>query len=172
MLNINELNKAILEVCLTQYKKDAKEAHKLVENAGFSIRKEDGQFVVSNNSNYKEVRVARKYRKIVVYSNGRRRTEFPVENNTYDVKFDFYNYLTKPRNETYYTNYTYTPSQDKYHSLKSARWDVDYYNERVNKIQKEIDRLQKDLVYAVERRTEAKARYENRRRDLGLKEIF
>lgn len=172
MLNINELNKAILEVCLTQYKKDAKEAHKLVESAGFSIRKEDGQFVVSNSSNYKEVRVTRKYRKIVVYSNSWRSTAFPVENNTYDVKFNFYDYLTKPRNETYYINYTYAPSQDKYRILKSAKWDVDYYDKRVTSIQKQIETLQKDLVYAVEHRTEAKARYESRRKDLGLKKIF
>lgn len=49
------LNKAIYTVITTKYKKDAQEAHRLVESEGYVIYKDNGKFVVRNDKTCKTI---------------------------------------------------------------------------------------------------------------------
>jgi hypothetical protein len=172
---LDRTNKAIVKVLTTKYKKDALDAHKEVEDAGFKIYKYDGQW-----------RISGKYRTIYVnydswkgyyvwLDNKGFSTIIPHENIS---KVDFVDCLNKPRNTEYYRNCV-DPIHEKYSEIESSlgrnKWNIGYYDrqlkstrERIEELQKDIMRLQEDLIHYSERKAECSCWLENYRKMMKL----
>ena len=167
MMNRQELNKAILEVLTTQFKKDAKEAHKIVEEAGYGIYKWDGSFRVSNKDIGRYVYATENWRSTTIHSNLR---NYRYEHDK-GVRFDFVGYLNKPTNPE--SPYLWrireeNKSMMNYHRISRDKNSIKYAQERIEKIKKEIASLTNDLIREVSSLKEAEIRLEQTRRELGL----
>ena len=105
-MNNTELNRAIYVILTTQFKKDAKEEHKMVENAGYEIWKNNGEWNIENPATHKSIRVSEiKYRYM---SNDYFRFFYHGYNTSIlNDKIDFINCLNTPiklRQYKYYPN--------------------------------------------------------------------
>lgn len=162
------LNKAIATVLTHQYKKDAKEAHAIVENAGYGITKNNGHFEVYNRKTDKRIYVVenRLGRFFIAFNPHKRKVNFTE-------KFDFVNCLETPLNKEYWDmvynrSYGYTEGQMKREALKSARWSVKYEMECLMKIDAEIEKLKKDRERRLEWLAKAKENLATKKKELGL----
>lgn len=171
-----ELNREIKKVLTTQFKKDAKEAHKAVEEAGYTIYKEDGSFGVQNKATGRWVR----------FSFGEYSTKITYTGNWYGVRcnrnverdFDFVGQLEKPINKEWREakNLVYCPTQVKYEELMSKRWNVKYHadeirliqEKRIKELQRQMEELQRSLIYHVENRAKDQQALDQYRKELGL----
>ena len=171
------VNEAIFTVLTEQFKKDAKEAHAIVEQAGYSISKMDGDWYLKNAETGRRVymHVARRtYGMSYISGNGNdygRRGGWRIR---VSKKFDFVGYLEKPLNTVWeeMQNWNYNRYEKQASTLKSARWDVKYHTEQIDKIQKEIEekiaKLQKDLLYHSQEKVKAEIHLREVREELGL----
>ena len=171
-IRIKELNEAIIKVLTTQFKKDAKEAHALVESYGYTISKVDGHFIIKNplTRRYVYITEARSYLyayDIHINTNDKRVKRSEELNN-----FDYVNFLEKPLNTAWYkTQYgenEYHPTREKWNRLSSAKWYLEYRTKDIDKIKKQIESLQKDLIRQVEWKEEAKHDLADVRKEYGL----
>lgn len=168
-----ELNKAILTVLRNQFKKDAKEAHEVVKEAGYGIVKINGGFEVYNDRTNRKIYVKEGYRSYIIHGYHERQrtqlTKVTIE------KFDFVGCLEKPQNRDYYEQlHNESMAHDVNHDprinkLKSAKWHVRYTNDEVAKIQAQMEKLQKELIRAVERKVEAEQELKQVKKELGLR---
>lgn len=171
---MTELNKAIMIAVLTQYKKDAKEAHKIIEDAGFQLCKDFGFWHIYNPQTGKrihvEVREGWRWTRYTVYG-GMQTSDFKNEKEL--AKYDFVGQLNKERNTAWYEvrrgAAKYEPTQEKYRSLLAARHTQQWREEDVVKIEKKIAELQRELIHAVEERYKATAKVKEIKKDLGLR---
>lgn len=169
------LNKAIETVLRTQFKKQAKEAHKIVEESGYGIVKEGGYFTVYNEKTGRRIHLSDNgYRTYILhgsYSNKRKviKTESDYQ------KFDYTGCLNKPVNKDYYQQINnerrnaYDPDSEAISKLKSAKWSLKYEEDRIARIQKEMEKLQKELISASMAKARAMEGLNKVREELGLR---
>ena len=187
---LQALEDAINKVLFTQFKKDAKEAHKLVESYGFKIDKYDGFFGVKNPETYKTLRLTEYNgrRNICVIEIGTHKGLTYEEFFNHKLNIDCIKFLNTPYNydwqyvknrdacEDGSSREAYHPTWDKKEALREARWNVAYHKRNIERYTKEIDELmekikeaQKDMVRNVKDVAYYEAKLENLREELGLK---
>lgn len=166
-----ELNEAIFTVITATYKKDAPEAFKAVNEAGYSIEKWNGCWHVRNE----------KLNRMVWFEMGGyytpvywvRGSANPKRFETLDGarKFDLVGCLEKENNPDwrYVTTYEYTPSRVKYNKLQSAKRNVGWKTRDIAKLKIEIEKMQKELNRMMEWRAESIVELKELRNELGLR---
>lgn len=174
------LNEAIFGVLGTQFKKDMdKEALKMIEEAGYELRKGDGCYYIKNPATNREIYFSGKYTTQINFNWYVR----PVRLKTHAFRlchFDFVGCLNKPINYDWYNLERiteYCPTQEKYGKIKSARWNVNYHteqvdnivNEKLQKLYKQIEELTRDIQYHAERKIKAQEELEELKKGFGLK---
>lgn len=145
-----ELNKAIGIVITAQYKKDYREAFKMVEEAGYVIDKWNGSFGVTNTATHRTVKINfDKYHARLMlnpYKYGQR-----VDDNWELLqKVDFVGCLEKEINKVWQQAQCYeyvSPTMEKYKRIKSVRSSIRYNASEVIRIKKKMEELQKSLEY-------------------------
>jgi len=164
------LNEAIYKVMTTQYKKDAKEEHKMVEAAGYEIYKSDGSFTVRNEETHRELCIDYKGYYSVLYTRAR-----SIRFNRYDgLKFDFVGYLLKPTKDIndfldrdgYYKDRS--KALQKYHRLERAKHHVEYEKNQFEEIKRRIASLQNELARTARFVAQAEADVNETRVKIGL----
>mgnify|MGYP002525919361 CR=1 FL=1 len=185
-----ELNAAIASVIRNSSKRDCKDAHKIVEAAGYHTFKNHGQWIVSNRETGKSVRADSRwsYRKehyvYRVCMSGRQYREHEVSNLSV---VDFVAFLQKPINEVQqnidrasWSWYGHnSKSQQQYDRLTEAKWQVKRDGERIEearrrmdeamqKLQAEMKRCQDDIAYYTEMQIKDNDKLQSLRVELGL----
>lgn len=172
-----ELNKAIWTVLTTQFKKEAKEAFKTVQDNGYEVHKNGcGTWSVGNPHTRKFIHIEYgNYRTRLYYGNYTTQCKTwktPEQQRVVAEKFDFVNCLRTPQNNAYYEavngQYEESKAKQKYHELKSVKWSLNYENQRIAKIQADIAKLQAELISATESKVKDEMRLQNKRKELGL----
>ena len=181
------INETLINALTTKFKKDAPEVFKRVAQLGYVTYKYDGTFGIENKKLNKRVRIAMRtrYRYVpaeykhryidmyTVYGDGLFKGEY-----TYDElkKFDFVGYLNKPNNKAWtelkwanHDIYSNKPTLAKYRRLCDARSWVKYKNDEAERIKKEIEKAQKQLLDAVRQQVNYEHRLDDLRKELGLK---
>lgn len=174
MNNRAELNKAIY-VVLTQLKRDAKEAHKVVKQAGYVIEKGRSSYIVSNPETKRSIYIGDAYgRGNLCVVHGWYKVHRSVFKGSGECKFDFVGCLEKPMNTVYWNSgeYSYNGNRSKayvrYDELKSARWSVKYEADRIAEYEKQIKELQDKLMKATEQKVRDEFKLAEVRKELGL----
>lgn len=187
---LQALEDAINKVLFTQFKKDAKEAHALVESYGFKIDKYDGFFGVKNPETYKTLRLeeCNGWRGMWIRETGTRKGVTDEEWRAKKLNIDVIKFLNTPYNydwqyvenrdacEDGSSANAYHPTWDKKEKLRRARMNVKYCKDGIKRSKAEIDRLMNDIKTTQEyllRETQDLSMWENRLADtlkeLGLK---
>ena len=160
-----EVNNAILKVLTTQFKRDAKESHKIVEEAGYEIYKYGGSFGVKNPKTHNIVRIdfSRGFN-----SRGRvnlRRNSKRFRSLEELKPIDFVGNLDTTR-KAYCEWLPYeSEAHRKYDEIKRSDCMAMSYDEYIKKTLDKLASLQKDLI----RYTQEKADYEQKARDARKK---
>ena len=167
-----EMNKAIWEVLTHQYKKDAKEAHKLVSSE-YEVEKWNGSYHVRNP----------KTRRTISYNAYNRRGGYILygayaghrKDVNGAVKFDFVGCLEKPENFAWYemVNKEYeqkrkSKSKERYEKLRYAVRNIKWEEDAIESIKKQMEKLQKDMEWHEARLQKAQGDYIKVREELGL----
>ena len=98
------------------------------------------------------------------------------------LRFDFVGYLEKPVNPIRRNNMVWkrceSDSHEKYETLRSAKWYIEYHKEeiektkqKIEKLYKDISSLQNDLIYHAKQQIESEQNVKDLRREYGLKEV-
>ena len=158
---------AIISVMLKQFKKDAKEAHAVVEAAGYTIYKNDGLFHVKNRKTSRDLCIKETYFGWLLKGNyGETTVKF---NSLEDLKFDIEGYLQTPYKKDFDYSMTYrNKASMKYSTLQSIKSSVDYEDKKVNEILNKIKQLNEDLVWHTTYRERKKTELEALRKEYGL----
>lgn len=168
IFNKEQVNKAILKVITNQFKKDCKNSHDIVEDAGYEIVKIDGGWEVKNAETGKYVYCSKEnwrgQRTIYRPANYHKQYFYDPK---IECKFDFVNCLDSTKTE-YVELYTENKAYTNYRILKDARWSVDYEKQQIDKIQKEIARLQNELSRRIDARVRDELRLAEVKGRLGL----
>ena len=188
IIDKDEMNKAILKVLTSKYKKDCKEEYKMIEEAGYEVCKWDGVFHITNRKLNKVISLY--YCDYVYYVGGykpenRRYGYYAFEHSTQKrtrindleevAKIDFVNCLNTPINTEYYKALDYERSfgpwsyASKLRQLREAKRSLRYETERVEKLKKEMEELQKTLEKAIVDREKEIAKYNSTMKKLGLR---
>jgi len=169
------LNQAIETVLRTQFKKQAKEAHKMVEESGYKIVKEGGYFTVYNEETGRRIHLTGNgYRTYISHGCYRNQTKIIKTESDYQ-KFNYTGCLNKPVNKDYYQQISdesykaYNRDSEAITKLKSAKWHLKYQEDRIARIQKEMEELQEELISAAGSRVEAMENLNKVRKELGLR---
>lgn len=168
------LNKAMEMVLRTQFKKQVKEAHKIVEEAGYTINKIQGGYQITNPKTGRFIYIRQDgYRKSIIhgYYNSQQRR---IRSEADYQKFDYTGCLNKPINKDYYEQilneeHTAYHKSEAMQKLKSAKWSLKYEEDRIARIQKDIEKLQQDLIRAAMAKARAIDKLNEVKKDLGLK---
>lgn len=175
------LNEAILKVITTQFKKDAPEAFKFVANSGYKVYKGGGHFYVEHPITGKYVyaehtgfgwdyNAGRYIYGYYIYRGYLYRNVKWIDGT--ECKFNFVAYLMKPYNADRDYKPPYRPTLEKYNRIKSAQWDVDYHEKKVNELkaelEREVKRITKDIEYHTVQAERSKGRLKDVRNELGL----
>ena len=172
------INEAILKVISTQYKKDAKEAHQVVEAAGYTIEKRDGCYYVRNEKTYRYCYMInsgyyRQGARWVLYWGSMGRGSKTYYGNPEHIKFDFIHMLNKRYNYAGHgdRNACTSAAKEKWTNICRLKCMVSSKQTETELILKEMEKLQKRLIET----TECKVKYEtdlnNQRKEYGLKEV-
>ena len=168
------VNKRIIEVCKNQYKKDAKDAHEIVELAGYKIEKYEGRYIVLNPKTGKRVsllgysaKTENRRKPCVAYDTGK---GIKVFNWNEEPKFDFVAYLDKPWNREYYRNIPESEYKRARANIKSQKNWIEYRKKEVEKTRKDIEDKIANLEHVNRELQKAKDELENIRKKYGLKE--
>lgn len=164
-----ELNYAMFLVMSNQYKKDCKEAHEMVEKAGFEIHKNNGHFYIRNRNTRRELFLTDRWdyeeRGIVFYVH----YNYNLNAVKYKGKFDFVNCLNTPiRSQEDSFDY-YKTAYGKYDRLKNLKWSVEWDKKNIEKIKNQIVSLQNDLERAIRSEIRDSLNLEEYRKEVGLK---
>ena len=187
---LQALEDAIVKVLFTQFKKDAKEAHALVESYGFKIDKCDGFFGVQNPETHKTLRLAEcnGWRGIFVKETGTRKALTYEEFYNHKLNIDVIKFLNTPYNYDWWyvkdrdacedgsSREAYHPSWDKRDALRRVRRNVESSKENVKRYKKEIEQHMEKIKWLqemIERDTHFACVFERELEDLkeeyGLK---
>ena len=169
-----ELIDAINRVLFTQFKKDAKEAHALVESYGFKIDKCDGFFGVQNPETHRTLRLkeCNGWRGLWFKETGTGKDLTDKEMYTdRKLNIDVLKFLDTPYNEAWWyvknrdacedgsSREAYHPTWDKRDALRRARMNVEDCKRSVKRYKKEIEQHMKEIKWLQEQ-IEANTRYE------------
>lgn len=154
------VNRAIIKVCTTQFKKDAKAEHELLEGYGYQIYKLNGRFSIQSPNRTVSIEYVGNYRHNYKVVFGYYHVHYKYFKTYEDLfKFDFVNCLNTPINTEYYNlkqyeegwggindkHAKYEQIRNKLHNLK---WNITWYNREVEDVQKKIESLQKQILSA------------------------
>lgn len=174
---MTKCNEMILRVLQAKNKKDDKEAFNYVEKVlGFSVRKCDGFQIINGEKNlfitFHSWESSLDY--IYLYSGQRRNSKIYRAN---FCKFDFYNYLTTPKNKEYsnlIANYGYVDTKykriiDRFKIIKDdiKRYE-DYIEEEKSYLQSAMDKYAKRVSYDTSMIAKNKEKIKELRREYGL----
>ena len=140
-----ELAEAIITVLRTAYKKEARDAFKLVEAAGYDVYKSDGHWYVRNTDTWKTVSI-QQYR----YSKyGDMNTLSLSGYGVADArKVDLIAYLEKPFNPFKYER-LYEPSRHKIEELRTLKWWLERQDNEVKELEKKLARAHEEYTRRV-----------------------
>lgn len=169
-----ELVDAINKVLFTQFKKDAKEAHKLVESYGFEIDKLDGFFRVYNPDTCKGICLEGGW-KGVRLRYGRKLSD--EEWNNHKLNFDLINFLYTPVNHDWYYVSRYRddwcypprPTLAKFYGLQEAKKGFKKKERQIEELKKEMAEIQDKIIELVQDKKDIERRIDEHREELGLK---
>lgn len=172
------LNDAIIQVITTKYKKDALDAHKIVEDAGYKIDKRNGRYYVSNEITHRYCNARLTgvdYGKQCWHLDwGSMVCAKKIHYGKPDsIKVDFVNLLNTPYNREAHVSYYddkwhNSVAKEKYNRLKQLKYNVDYYSKKAQEIMDEFSRLQERLVDATEDKARSVAKLDAYRKECGL----
>ena len=167
----DNLNEAIFTVLTTQYKKDAKDAFNLVDEAGYKYIKYRGRFEVYNPETNRRIYVTEGFRKnyYTVHTGlyMRQTTHFKREA---DIKvMDFVNCLEKPVNTEFYREVPEGKAAGIYYNrIKSKRNMVKSYEDDIKSYQEQIEKLQQKIIYAAQKKAEYEMNIREAKKELGI----
>lgn len=187
---LQALEDAINKVLFTQFKKDAKEAHALVESYGFKIDKYYGFFGVKNPETYKTLRLeeCNGWRGMWIRETGTRKGVTDEELRAKKLNIDVIKFLNTPYNldweyvenrdacEDGSSANAYHPTWDKMEELRRLRRNVNDSKDSVKRYKEEIEQHMEKIKWLqgqIERDTRFEYGFENRlnelREEYGLK---
>lgn len=136
------VNEAIVKVVTHQYKKDCPEAHELLKEWGYTVRKYDGSFEVMHPKTYKEVTATMFRWEQVIYL---REKSQRIYSKNFD-KVDYVEYLRTPLNRDKHDNEVVCSNyRTARRNLRDAKWDVEYHQKALDDAQKEFDKKLAEL---------------------------
>jgi hypothetical protein len=168
----DKVNYAIIEVITHKYKKDCPEAHKLVQDLGYTIEKIDGAFCIRNTETHKYI--------TCLFTWNSRPYVCLLDKKQYNLyKINFVKFLNTPYNSYLRTEYGYrrfsrshSDAVEKYEKLKMAKHNLEYHNEAIleenKKLQELLEKHKKQIEYhtvSIEKYNEQIA---NLRKEYGL----
>lgn len=167
------VNGAIYDVITNQYKKDCKDSHQLVEDAGYKITKIEGGWRVDNLETGKYVYTSGKYS---WYNKG-----YKVHRNTYfgkcayisevkaNCRFDFVACLDCER-KVFYPDFSRYPNKalEQWDILYNAKWSLKFDKQCLEDTKKKIEALQKDLIRYSGNIVRSENNLKEVRKELGL----
>ena len=168
------LNKAMEMVLRTQFKKQVKEAHKIIEEAGYTINKIQGCYEITNPTTGRFIYIRHNgYRSTIshgIYNSQQRMIKSEADYQ----KFDYAGCLNKPINKDYYEQirneeYSAYHKSEAMQKLKSAKWSLKYEEDRIARIQKEVEKLNQELIRAAMAKARAIDKLNEVRKDIGLR---
>lgn len=158
-----ELNQAMLKVMTTKYKKDAKEAHKLVEDYGYEIVKRNGMFWVIHPKTKKYIYIDEVYGYggyyyYVNYCSGTKKVYIKKRPDILN-NFDFVNCLGTPENTAYRDSiwrerYCSTKYKEIRKSIKDTKRCIMWEECDIKNTEHKIKNLQDKLMYYATRKNE------------------
>lgn len=176
-----QVNEAIYTVLTTQFKKQAPEAFEIVKAAGYEYDKYNGRFNVYNGKTNRRISLDdggwyKNYWLTVnhgYYTANTTTYRGELEDLLAKVKrFDFVGCLDKPMNREYYAMLhdadDNSQAVQKWQSLKYKKNCVQWRVEEIERIQLQMEKLQKDLMRAMERKVEYEQDVINYKKELGL----
>ena len=156
-----EVNAAIYEVLTHMFKKECPEAHEIVKAAGYTLSRDNG-YEVSNEVTSRTIYTTDRERYCKIFFNWYQR---PVRLTN---KFDFVGCLEKPMNKEIVEKYNPNTAKEKYRNLKSKKWNVEYRQERIERIKKQMMDLEKELIYETEMMAKSNVELKEFKANLGL----
>ena len=169
---MDELRQAIFKVLTTQFKKDMGGADKIVEDAGYLVRKGQGRYEVYNPKTQRCLYITGDVYMYVHYSWYCKNYVFYYAE---ECKFDFVGALNKPFNKEWYDildhRYDTKPTRKKYEELAWAKKRIEWRQEDIKKAKEAIQKAQEELIRCVRWEADAKADLKEARRKLGLKGV-
>lgn len=171
------LNKAIYTVITTKYKKDAQEAHRLVESEGYVIYKDNGKFVVRNDKTYKAIsggiHPMWQYYIISIKDAGYpTRVTRDFKHYAHTDKMNLVSYLDTPHNMAWQGVRERVDRQPntrgKFWRFISERRNKDYHAREVERIREQIATLTERLEQEIRADVKAQADYKAYRKEIGL----
>ena len=173
------INEAIWTVLKAKYKKEAKEAFKVVEDAGYEIYKNGcGYWTVSNPDTHRYINLGDrgwKHHSYTVIQHGpyvaQSRMVQSKEFNSNSIAFDFVNCLDTPINETWYklqNKSNTSKAVAQYQAIKFSKRMAESYARDIENTMKEIERLQARLISQTESKVRYEAEVKELKRQFGL----
>lgn len=166
------VNDAIYDVITKQFKKDCKEAHQLVEDAGYRIVKIEGGWKVSNpeTGKYVFVRTYNWYRRGYEICRNTTFGKLAYANEVKaDCKFDFVGCLDCER-QPLRENWSRFPNKalEQWDRLSDAKWRINWRKKSLKETEEKIEQLQKDLIRYAREIANAENDLKAVRNELGL----
>ena len=180
----NLLQIACNYVMYAKFRKSAPDAFKAVEDAGYTIKKYDGRFVIGNPKTCRYIsimpgRIVDKlkldsgYNTQYIRIDGGSKEKNKAQIMLYLV--DYINFLETPSR-----NYAFIKRQreeamikskarEKYAKIKDAEWSVNYEKMRIEEIQAKINQLQQELIYHAGEKARCEIELKKTRKNYGLK---
>lgn len=168
------LNEAIKTVLLCKYKKDAKEAFKMVKDAGYVIYKYGNSWRVENETTNKKLEVRKDYypSKSYIYYGC-----YGKLANNFD-KFDYVSFLNKPLNKNYYEAIEYQSKMEqgnkyywsRFYQLTQAKTLLAWENQYIKEAQQKVKQAEENLKQCYKNRQDTLDKLNNLRKEFGLKE--
>ena len=160
-----ELNNAIFLVLFKQYKKEAKEAHSIVGEAGYKIEKWDGSFEVKNPKTARYLHIHwGDYSGTLNMRSGSKRFKTTEELK----RVDFVGQLDTTR-EVYFAPDEYeSEALRKYSDIKHQDSMAELYDNDIKQTLKKIASLQDDLIRYTRWKAEYEAKAKECRKEYGL----
>lgn len=174
------LNQAIAKVISNQYKKNAKEAHQIVEDAGYKIEKYDGHYRVINEKLHRYCYMVysghyMKGDRWVLYWGSMGYGGKVHYGDPANIVFDYERMLNTPYNHAGHTDpyndkWNKSAAMEKYVHLKHLKDDVQRQETEMTSIIKQMEGLQKRLIDATESKVKCVADLNICRKEYGLRE--
>lgn len=169
----SELNEAIYQVITNRKKSDAREAHKVVKEAGYTIYKYDYCYGVHSEKTGRTIYVSglkRGYADYLVCSCWTDYKKLTSLRN--DAKIDYTGILDAEINADYRYVVGYQNRREtieKYDELKWVKDSLEWRKADIERTQKKIAALQEELVRNIEYKCKKEREIEDVRRKLGLR---
>lgn len=191
-----QVNKAIFDVLTTQFKKDAKEAHDIVKQAGYTTEKQAGGcYDVINEETRKRLTLfSYSHERVWIPSKGysdyrmhiyrfetytattSRRIVFKrKDDEPTPCPIDFIGILNTPINDEYREALRLqnqgSHAREAYADIKSCCWSIDYEEREIELKRREIERLQDAIIRSKERINESRKRLRKIYKDNHITQI-